>query len=232
MSTSKRVVGVVAGFVALVAMVFVALGIVSYAISGGDGEDVASALSPELAVVVDADNTLVRAPSLVSASEAASRFVARSQDMLYADNDELELLISQDTTSTGHRALEVVVRDELSVVREALATAPPATTWFLVRPLTVSVSELDSSAGTAVASVWSVQMFSRQAVADPELSFTITDMELLWSQDGWLLDSYSTRPGPAARLLTGQYPATASELESRLEGHRLVDAGSLEGVGL
>lgn len=231
-STGKRVVGVVAGFIAIVGVGFVAVGVVSYAMSGGDGADAASALSPEPVVVVDVDNTLVPAPSLMSASQAASRFVARGQDMLYADNDDLTVLISAGTTAAGHRDLELVVRDELAVVREALATAPPASTWFVVRPLTVSVSDLDSVAGTASASVWSVQLFSRAGVADPELSFTVTDMSLVWSESGWLVDSYSSRPGPAGRLASGQYPATAAELESRLDGHRLIDAETLEGAGL
>ncbi len=171
-------------------------------------------------------------PSLETASHAAAVFATRMQHMMYANNDELTALLNLDTTDSGERDLRSLVRSDLVGVREALGSAPPATTWFVVRPLTVSVSDLDPTGGTATASVWSTQVFSRVGVTDPEQFFSVVDMGLRWDGSTWLLDGFLSRPGPAPRLGLDQYPVTAPELESRLDGHRILDPVLLTGVGM
>lgn len=189
-------------------------------------------LSSETGDVHAATATLAVA-SLETAAEAAAAFASRPQFMMYATNNTLPELIDADTTDGGRRDLWALTRTELVVVRDALATAAPASTWFVVRPLSASVTNLDVDAGTAEASVWSTQLFSRVGVTDPEQLFTVTDMSLVWNGDRWLLDGFVSRPGPAARLAAEQFPVTAPELETRLDGHLILDPYplSIEGVG-
>jgi len=167
-----------------------------------------------------------------SAAQIAAQRVSQTQPMMYSDDAELANIINTATTTRGRAALRMLVDSDLAPVRNALATAPPATTWFLVRPLSVAIPTLDEATGRAETTVWSLQVFSRVGVADPEMLFFETDVVLMWDGSAWLLDGYSVRPGPAARLGPDQYPVTAPELELRLDGHRLIDPVSLEGWGI
>ena len=154
----------------------------------------------------------------------ATRVVARNQDLMYANSEQIQQLIELDTTETGNRALNDIIRTQLVPLRTALADAPPATTWYVVRPLTTNVEEL--TATTASVSVWSVEIFSREGFVDPEAWWWITDLELV-NQDGtWLVDSYNQRPGPVAAHGENHWPTTAADLNTQLENHTLISNGT------
>lgn len=167
-----------------------------------------------------------------SAARVGSQRVAETQHMLYANDAELVDIVSRASTVDGRRALRTLIDDELAPVRNALATAPAATTWFLVRPLSVSVPVVDDSTGRASMTVWSMELFSRVGVTDPEMMFFETDVGLVWNGSQWLLDGFEVRPGPVARLAREQYPITAPELTERLSDHRLVDPVTLNAWGI
>lgn len=152
----------------------------------------------------------------------AINVVARAQELMYANNDEVQALISIDTTNQGNRQLNEIVQQQLAPLRTALAQAPPADTWYLVRPLSSTITEQTNT--TATVSVWSVELFSRNGFVDPETWWWITDIQLVNQNGEWLVDSYSQRPGPVAAPGEDHWPATAHDLDDQLEGHRQLPA--------
>ena len=154
----------------------------------------------------------------------ASRVVARSQDLMYANSEQIQQLIEIDTTNNGSRQLNDIIRTQLAPLRIALDEAPPATTWYAVRPLSTAIEEQTDT--TASVSVWSVEIFSREGFVDPEAWWWITDLELV-NQDGtWLVDSYNQRPGPVAAPGENHWPTTAADLNTQLENHTLISNGT------
>ena len=155
-----------------------------------------------------------------SPDAVATRVVARNQDLMYANSQEVQQLIELDTTNRGNRALNELVGEQLAPLRVALAQAPPATTWYAVRPLSVAIEEQTDT--TAKVSVWSIEVFSREAFLDPETWWWITDLELVNQNGTWLVDSYSQRPGPVAAPGTDHWPTSAVDLNLQLESHTLI----------
>ena len=53
--------------------------------------------------------------------------------------------------------------------------------------------------------------------------FWFTDIDLVTNPDGdWLVDTYTQRPGPVAAPGEGHWPTTAIDMDTQLEGHRLL----------
>jgi len=152
----------------------------------------------------------------------AARVVARNQDIVYATSDEIQNLIAIDTTENGRDELNDLVADRVAPLRAGLTQLPPATTWYLVRPLTTTVEEQTTTTASVV--VWSTTIFSRQALADPEVWFWLTDIDLVNDNGQWLVDTYNQRPGPVAAPGEGHWPTTAVDLDTQLEGHTLLAA--------
>lgn len=155
-----------------------------------------------------------------SPTAAATRVVARNQDLLYATSDEIQTLIAIDTTDNGRDQLNDLVAERLSPLRAALTQLPAATTWYIVRPLTVNVETQTDT--TANVTVWSTTLFSRAGLVDPEAAYWLTDITLVNTNGQWLVDTYDQRPGPVARPGEEHWPTTANDMDIQLQGHRLL----------
>lgn len=151
----------------------------------------------------------------------ATRVVARNQEILYATSDEIQDLIALDTTNNGRNTLNDLVAERIAPLRARLAELPAATTWYIVRPLTATIEE--QTATTATVTVWSTTIFSRQDLLDPEAWYWLTDITLINTNGQWLVDTYNQRPGPAAAPGQDHWPTTATDLDTQLEGHQLLD---------
>ena len=166
-------------------------------------------------------NTTQQTPDQTNTLETvATRVIARNQDLMYANSAQVQELIALDTTNRGNRALNEIVREQLAPLRAALAQAPPATTWYAVRPLSIAIEEQTDT--TAKVSVWSIEVFSREAFLDPEAWWWITDLELINENGTWLVDNYTQRPGPVAAPGTDHWPTSAIDLNTQLERHTLI----------
>ena len=184
-------------------------------------EETPSSSVPATADPTPLANTPAETPAQNNTPQTvAARVVARGQDLMYANTTEIQQIIELDTTENGSRALNEIVRKQLAPLRTALAEAPPATTWYAVRPLTVAVEEQTDT--TASVNVWSIEVFSREAFLDPEAWWWITDIELVNDNGTWLVDSYDQRPGPVAAPGTDHWPTSAVDLNTQLEGHALI----------
>ena len=162
------------------------------------------------------------APQTQTPQHIATRVVARSQELMYANSDEIQQLITRDTTNTGRRELNNIVQNQLAPLRAFLANATPATTWYLVRPLTAQVDE--QTATTATVTVWSMELFSREGLTNPETWWWLTELEMVNENGQWLVHRYQQNPGPAAQPGTDHWPSSATELDTQLKGHQLIDA--------
>ena len=173
--------------------------------------------SPQIA----SDQTPVSPPPPnETAADVAARIVSRNQEILYATSEQIQELIAIDTTTDGRDELNSLIADRIAPLRAFISQQPPATTWYIVRPLTVTVEEQTES--TAKVVVWSTTIFSRQAVADPEIWFWLTDISLVRKDGQWLVNSYTQRPGPVAAPGEDHWPTTAIDLDIQLDGHTII----------
>lgn len=181
-------------------------------------------VTPSTTIVADSSTGAPQTSSDPDTPEVvAARVVARNQDIVYATSDDIQDLIAIDTTDNGRAELNDLVAERVAPLRAGLTQLPPATTWYLVRPLTTTVEEQTNTTASVV--VWSTTIFSRQALADPEVWFWLTDIDLVLSDTGqWLVDTYNQRPGPVAAPGEGHWPTTAVDLDTQLEGHTLLAA--------
>ncbi len=169
------------------------------------GSDSAASGSESEQVMLMSDNPASFTEA--SAAKVAVAQVSQTQHMLYGDDVELAELTTEGTTPAGRRALRALVDAELAPVRNALATAPPATTWFVVRPLTVKVPVLEPDVGRARTTVWTVELFSRVVVVDPKCC----SLKPMWCWCGTGLDGWSMRMWFAlARWLVSVLSSTRS----------------------
>lgn len=180
-------------------------------------------VTPSTTIVADSSTATqtITATTANTPEQVAARVVARNQDIVYATSDEIQELIAIDTTDNGRNELNDLVAERVAPLRAGLTQLPPATTWYLVRPLTTTIEEQTDTTASVV--VWSTTLFSRQALADPEIWFWLTDIDLVRNDNGqWLVDTYNQRPGPVAAPGEGHWPTTAVDLDNQLEGHTLL----------
>ena len=188
---------------------------------------------------------LVEAPVVVEidyageARDAALAYARLPQRLLFAESSEIRDLVSAAATPQYLEAFEDELLPELTDVRVALANAAPATTWWTTVPLSLRAGDVvvtASGSRTVESQVWTVEMFSRAGVADPELSFSIIDMSMEWTgtESGggvWRITRWAKDVGPAPGLATSVLPTSASELDDVLAGHRLVPVELPTAVG-
>lgn len=122
--------------------------------------------------------------------------------------------------STGARVTEAQAK--LGQLREVLAPGRGATR-YLQAVLAVRVEAF--SIDRARVSVWSVGVLSRDGAAVPQAGWTTSTFELVWERDDWKVWSEQIVPGPTPDLNASDRPATAADLEARLQGFTIWEAG-------
>lgn len=164
-------------------------------------------------------------PAGYSQSEAGARAAALTfasvvpQQMMYAAHDEVVAMV-EATSASG--ASEVDAADVAASVAEAQAAlaAGRGDAWWVLAPLAVRVDAYDGD--RAEVSVWVVRVVSRPGVATPQASWVVTTLELVWERGDWRVWSARDTPGPTPANDEMGTPASAVELDERLDGFGLV----------
>jgi hypothetical protein len=124
--------------------------------------------------------------------------------------DAIELMSADGSAST--RLDEA--RAKLAQLRQVLSGGTGAIRYVQAAMATrVEAFTVDR----ARVSVWSVGVLSRDGAAAPQAGWTISTFELLWQRDDWKIWSEEIKPGPTPDLNASDRPATAAQLDARLE---------------
>lgn len=190
--------------------------------------------SPASIEPVEEESTVAVRYTSQEAQAAGQRLSRLPQQLFFGDAAEVKTLLVEASTAEYFDAFEATLLPELAEVRRAMAAAEPASTWWVTVPLSIEVTNTvaDGDLMSADVQVWTVEMFSRDGVTDPELAFSLIDMSLssVGPQPDWRISAWSKGPGPAARLGADASPSTAKELDELLNGHGLVPVPTKEGL--
>ncbi|HEX9991551.1 MAG TPA: hypothetical protein VGB14_01350 [Acidimicrobiales bacterium] len=133
-----------------------------------------------------------------------------------------EQVVDIVTATSADGATEASPAEVSASVTEAQAVLVGGfgTAWWIVAPLAVRVDAYDGD--RAQVSVWVVRVLSRAAVASPQTSWAVTTLELVWERGDWRVWSSDDSPGPTPEPDGSDRPATATQLDERLDGFELV----------
>lgn len=164
--------------------------------SGAPAEPQPAADAPAAAAAAKVDQDVPSgrraSPTEGTARDAALAYASASQQWLYLEDEAIEAAIREVTTDGAADRLVRQTVSEIGVAREALVHAAGPVWWF-VRPLATRVTVGE---GRAAASVWIVTVLSAPGVALPQADWLTLDLELVWRDGRWLLESIEDRPGP------------------------------------
>lgn len=153
------------------------------------------------------------------AVKAAIAYVCSAQALLDLDPLAAEQLIrSMAANATADQQVTETL-DQLTQVRELLAggTGPIR---YRQAALGVRVEAYEPS--RAEIAVWNVGVLSREGIAPPQASWSVSAVALVWEGGGWRLLSENVVPGPAPILDDSAAPATATQLDAALEGFEML----------
>jgi hypothetical protein len=146
---------------------------------------------------------------------AAEAYVGTGQALLDMDPLGAEKALRQ-MAATGNAGEQVdQVLDQLSQVRQALADGSGPITF---RQAAIAWRVDSYSAEWARVAVWHVGVLARAGAAPPQAGWATSTFELVWEQDDWKIARESVVPGPAPILNDSVAPATATLLETALDG--------------
>jgi hypothetical protein len=152
---------------------------------------------------------------------AAEAYVGTGQTLLDMDPLAAEKALRQMATTDSAEEQVDRVLDRLSQVRQVLAYGSGP----IVFRQGVIAWRVDSySAERVRVAVWHVGVLSREGAAPPQAGWATSTVELVWERDDWKIAEESVVPGPAPILNDSVAPATATLLQTALDG--FTDFGS------
>ena len=140
-------------------------------------------------------------------------------DMAPTRVPEAITLMSAEASSTARVA---EAQAKLSGLRQVLA-AGRGPTRYDQAALAVRMEAFSDE--RARVSVWSVGVLSRDGTAAPQAGWTTSTFELVWEREDWKIWSEQITPGPTPDLNGSDPPATSVELDTRLDGFTIWEAG-------
>lgn len=143
------------------------------------------------------------------------------QEWLYLDDVALRAAVTEISTEEAGERLADEVVDEVSVARDALATAA-GPVWFIASPLATRVEQYRPD--RALIDVWVVTVLSAADVAVTQSAWMVTSMELVWEGEGWRVAAIDDTPGPTPQLDNSDSPWLPEQLDAELEGFTRVGA--------
>ncbi len=144
-----------------------------------------------------------------------------AQEWLYLDDVALRAAVTAISTEEAGERLADAVVDEVSVARDALATAA-GPVWFIASPLATRVEQYRPD--RALIDVWVVTVLSAADVAVTQSAWMVTSMELVWEGEGWRVAAIDDTPGPTPQLDNSDSPWLPEQLDAELEGFTRVGA--------
>ena len=154
--------------------------------------------------------------SVRRAEIVAGQSVEAMQELMFADKDELDLLVDQIFVADSPAATTIL--HELNAARFSLApeTRTSDGLRYVVSALSVTSPTVNQD-GSAVVDVWAVHIVSRQTVIDPQAQYEMHTLTLRREGSGWKVWDWEQESGPVPQP-TG-IPVTADELATWLSGH-------------
>lgn len=158
------------------------------------------------------------------ARTAAMTYAAAPQLWLFFTDEEIEEAVTAIATPAAAPSLVREVTGEVGVAREAL-TASAGPIWWIVRPLATRVESFKPD--RARVSVWTVTVLSAADVALPQSEWVTVTVELVWSDDDWLVEAITDFAGPTPMLGPRDQPWQPEALDDALAGFERVEVGEL-----
>ena len=151
------------------------------------------------------------------AMAAARAFVCSGSELLSVDPLAAEDAIRQMASSASGDEQTTAALARLGALRDRLsAGSGPIALYQAVLAARVETFT-DERARIAL---WNVGVLSRDGVAPPQASWSVSTLDLVWERNDWHLDHETVVAGPAPVLDNSTAPATATQFDAALDGFK------------
>lgn len=153
------------------------------------------------------------------ARSAAMAFASASQQWLYMTDQQIDDAIREIAAPEAADRISRETVAEIRVARDPL-TESAGRIWWFVRPLATNVEFVDAT--SARVSVWVVTVLSAADVALPQADWLTLNLDLVRSDDRWLLESIEDQPGPTPMSGVRDEPWQPEPFDDALDGFERV----------
>lgn len=153
--------------------------------------------------------------SEAGAIKAGATYVESWAQLVLSSDAEVIAAINEVTTPSAD-SLRLGMSESITKARAAVSDSAAGQVYHQSVPMKIKVESYDDSNATLV--IWTASFWAGAGTIEPQGNFDLHTLKLVYVDNDWKIDSWSTGPGPTPVWTSATDPTTSIDFFSALAG--------------